>query len=83
MIAVICDGCGDIHRQVGPNTGSVPTPNGWRQVSLEANMQPTIVQHQCASCFAAIERALREQRSARSGMPTLSPGSLPPGLKGR
>ncbi len=83
MIAVICDGCGTIHAQAGPNTGTVPTPQGWRQVSVEAHMQPTIVQHQCPSCFAAIERTMREQRVARNNPgPQLSSAKTPE-LKGR
>ena len=66
MIACICDGCGDMVPQKGPNTSAVPTPPGWRQVSLEAHMQPTVVQHQCGKCWSAIEATLRDQRAQRN-----------------
>jgi hypothetical protein len=63
MIAVICDACGDVHPQSGPNTGPVTIPAQWVQVSLEAKMQPTVVQHQCPQCFKALADAQRERRA--------------------
>lgn len=65
-IAIFCDGC-DIRRiQAGPNTGAVPLPEGWVQVTIEQKQNATTVQHQCPACFAKMKEAMSAQSASKT-----------------
>lgn len=68
-----CDGgCGAEVALVGPNTGAVPIPSDWVQLSIERKMQTTLIQHQCPRCFAdATKRA--QQAAQERALPATDP----------
>lgn len=65
-IAIFCDGCDARKVQAGPNTGPVPLPDGWVQVTVQQNQNATTVQHQCPSCFAMLKQAMRAQSASKT-----------------